>query len=71
MADRAMTPSALWLVAHQSQCLSLHMKQLGGLTTAKTGKKSLFGREATEVKRDRDNKQKLNTEKTEPQTGIY
>lgn len=40
-------------------------------STAKTGKKSLFGREATEVKRDRDNKQKLNTEKTEPQTGIY
>lgn len=40
-------------------------------STAKTGEKSLFGREATEVKRDRDNKQKLNTEKTEPQTGIY
>lgn len=48
------------------------MKQLGGLTLQLKQEKSLFGREATEVKRDGDNKQKLkNTEKTEPQTGIY
>lgn len=43
MADRAMTPSALWLVTHQSQCLSLHMKQLGGLTLQlKQEKESLW-----------------------------